>query len=135
MEIFHGFKNIETKIQLHLKNHTSKLGMKNKNFIKESPCLVEIRSVSYIGLIFLDPLHSLLYYLDNISYDKEPDYDFIIDELLISLPSNLPLDWIMDWSLNGKEWYNSYNDNFYHFEKLVGNHASPLNQIESSTFK
>ena len=74
MEIFHGFKNIETKMQLHLKNHTSKSGMKNKNFIKESPCWVEIRSVSYIGLIFLDPLHSLLYYLDNISYDKEPDY-------------------------------------------------------------
>lgn len=60
--------------------------------IKFHSNLVETRHLNCV-------LRSLLVYCDELNYDDEPDYNFVVAKLLKTLPLTMKgIDWVMDWS-------------------------------------
>jgi len=69
--------------------------------IKFHSNLVETRHLNCNINLFISSgvLRSLLVYCDELNYDDEPDYNFVVAKLLKTLPLTMKgIDWVMDWS-------------------------------------
>ncbi|CDW89437.1 casein kinase i [Stylonychia lemnae] len=50
----------------------------------------------------------LIKYLDSVEYDLRPDYSYLVEEIVQSLPNKSnDIDYIMDWSKTSSKWFYS----------------------------